>query len=360
MRHNKQSRSPLRHGFTLVELMMVIAIIGILVGMTVVGINAGARSIKRRAIALEVASLTQAVEAYKLKYGEYPPDGSNRAAFEAHFKGVFPNIDINPQTGEFARLYSVANSNFRDGGVMDPAESVVFCLGGYSNDPTRPFTGTGGPLTVDATTNQLIYNPDRNKGFFDFDEGRLVFDDEVSLGTLYNEGAPNGNPIGENDALPVYVPRGGKAPYVYFSASTYSFPIAGTNSHYYNHYKAAEIGGIARPYKSETQNRSVQMPTHSSTAVQAERFYRYMNDKSFQIISAGLDNDYGGDWDAQSRGLIYTNDSPAFFTFPSGAKLNIFSGPISDSGYINQSGGPSAQLDNVTNFSEGTLEATLP
>lgn len=348
MRTTGRTRAAGRRGFTLVELMMVIAIIAVLTGLTLTGINAGVKSIKRRAIAMEVLSLAQAVEAYKLKYGEYPPDGSNRAAFEAHFKGAFPNIVAT----EFAALYSVANSNSQSG-VMDPAEVLVFCLGGFSNDPTRPFTGPGGPLS-DAG-NGFQYNSDRTKGTFDFAQDRLtltvtgsvtVSNDEIVLGTMFE----NERRIDQSDALPVYSPRGLRAPYVYFASSTYSFPIVG--SYYFNHYKADNVGGVARPYKSNQLNTNVQ-PT---SLVNREKHYKYANDKSFQIVSAGLDDDYGG-----VRSLDYQDSTPVFFVFPTGGTLDVAgSGPKADSGYVNPSGGPSAQLDNVTNFSEGTLESTLP
>jgi len=345
-----------RRGFTLIELMMVIAIIAVLVGLTLTGINAAVKSIKRRAIALEVTGLAQAVEAYKLKYGEYPPDGSNRAAFEAHFRSAFPNI----LQSEFGVLVPpVANSNYPFG-VMDPAEALVFCLGGFSNDPTRPFTGPGGPLSA-GPYGSLQYNMERNSGVYDFAEERLTLavvggitvsnDEDASvLGTSFQDG----DPIGQSDLMPVYSPRGLKAPFVYFASSTYSFPIVGNNPprNYYNHYRAANVAGVARPYKSEQVNTNV-LP---NSMANRERHFRYVNDKSFQIVSAGLDDDYGGVFS-----LDFTDQTPVFFTFPTGATLDIVTGSSGGKGYINPtSGGLSSQLDNVTNFSEGTLESSLP
>jgi type II secretory pathway pseudopilin PulG len=319
--------------------MMVIAILAILVGLTVTGVNAARKSIQRRAIALEVAALAQAVEAYKLKYGEYPPDGSNRDAFNAHFRSIFPNI---LQSELELLVPPVATSNTVRG-VMDPAEALVFALGGFSNDPQRPFTGAGGPLVAGS----LQYNLDRNRGFYDFDEARLIFDDE----SLEKLGA---HPVNQVDQFPVYAPRGLKAPFVYFVANTYSYPIVPVTNpprNYYNHYRAENLGGAARPYKSDIINNAVQ-PTNIPNA---ERHFRYMNEKSFQIVSAGLDDDYGGVYP-----LIHSNETPVFFVFPNGATLDIVQRTKSGKGYVNPDGGPSAQLDNVTNFSEGTLESSLP
>jgi type II secretory pathway pseudopilin PulG len=338
----------------LVELLMVIAIIGILVGMGVVGINAGAKAIQKRAIALEVAAISQAVEAYKMKYGDYPPDGSSRAAFEAHFRKAFPNI----KPSEFGLLVPPLVNSQTPASVMDPAEALVFCLGGFSNNPQLPFSGAGGPFSK-ADGGGYQYNVDRSNGFFEFGQEKLTLglqgtatqsNDEVVLGT--------GN---QPDALPVYLPRGRTMPLVYFAASTYSFSVPqnlglpdGTLA--FNAYRGNNISGVARPYKSDNLNTSVLQPT---ARFQKERRYRYMNDKSFQIISAGLDDDFGG---VNSEWIVRPADlPPTFFRYPSGKQLNIDTGTEAGSNYQeSDGGGPSPQLDNVTNFSEGPLEDSLP
>ena len=114
----------------------------------------GLTAVKKKAIALEVQAIASAVNQYKNKYGDFPPDGSNAAAFERHFRKIFPQI----QASEFTTLY--ANVDPPSGApatvVMDPAEALVFCLGGYSSNPTQPFTGTGGPLSlVPGSTERL-------------------------------------------------------------------------------------------------------------------------------------------------------------------------------------------------------------
>jgi prepilin-type N-terminal cleavage/methylation domain-containing protein len=83
-----------RQGFTLVELLIVIAILGILVGLLSWGVNAARISILKRAQAAEMASISSAVEAYRTKYGDYPPDGTLWPVMEAHLRKAFPNILI--------------------------------------------------------------------------------------------------------------------------------------------------------------------------------------------------------------------------------------------------------------------------
>lgn len=331
-----------RNGFTLIEVLIVIAIIGVLTGLTITAISAGSRVVQARAIALEVASLEQAVEAYKTKFGSYPPDGSSSTAFQAHFRALFPNI----APSEFAALSSVANSN-SPAGVMDPAEALVFCLGGYSKSPTNPFTGPGGPLS--AIQGGYQYNVDRNEPFFEFALERLTID--TSGGTTISNDETNfrvlnaANSPMSNDVLPVYVPKGRSAPLVYFASATYRIDSPAV---YFNRYAGGF--GIARPYKSDQVNTKIAL---SNSLAQRDRYYLYMNDKSFQIIGAGIDDDFGGTMDV-------------FFRFPSGTPLDITQAPAAQPGganYAEASGstaGQVTQLDNVTSFSEGSLSDSLP
>lgn len=65
-------RRPRQQGFTLIELLMVIAVILILAGITF-GISRGVQNAQARAKAkAELAVISQALETYKSKYGDYP------------------------------------------------------------------------------------------------------------------------------------------------------------------------------------------------------------------------------------------------------------------------------------------------
>ncbi|MBX3422559.1 MAG: type II secretion system protein [Pirellulaceae bacterium] len=354
-------RTSHRRAFTLVELLMVIAIIGVIAGLAITGYNVASRTIQKRAIAMEVMNLAQAVESYKLKYDSYPPDGSSRAAFEAHFKGVFPNM----AQSEFTAVYRTANSHLhamdQDGisrtTVMDPAEALVFCLGGFSNDPQYPFTGAGGPILLDlpgpnstrvpVRSNRLNepnlrrqYNIDRNEGFFpmsldrltaivDPNQGIVISTDEAELFT-----GPGQTP--DADFMPTYKPRGKSTPVVYFSAATYSVGL-------YDLTNSTVDRGAAKPLRSDQINTNF-------TPSNPDKYYRFMNDKTFQIISAGLDDHFGG-----------SKLGTQLFFFPSGKRINVTdSEDIGGNYQESDSTGPSPQLDNVTNFSDGPLEDSLP
>ena len=70
-------RNGARHGFTLIELMVVIAIIAILAGF-IVALTAPAGEAKVRSrVTTELNGIKSAIEAYNKKYGFYPPDNPN-------------------------------------------------------------------------------------------------------------------------------------------------------------------------------------------------------------------------------------------------------------------------------------------
>lgn len=314
-----------RRAFTLVEVLIVVAIIGILMGLALVGVNAARKAIQARAIALEVTAIAQAVEGYKQKYQSYPPDGSSLAAFRAHFQQIFPNIP----NQEFLDLASVSKTPDTDG-IMDPAEALVFCLGGFSNDPSAPFTGRGGPLLKVGNTYQ--YNVDRNEGFFQFTQETLSLNSDGSAST--DEGDFG---TGTPDVLPVYRPKGRTVPLVYFSSNTYTG----------NNYSGTNISGV-KPLKSENLNSSIPWATNN------DKHYRFVNDKSFQLISAGLDDDFG----------MSSLSATQYYTFPSGKLIDVSNSDAinnaSSEGYQSSSGQPSSVVDNVTNFSDGSLKDSLP
>ncbi len=100
-----------KDGFTLIELLVVIAIIAILASL-VVGLSgmAGRKSTESR-VKAELEAIKTAIEAYKEKFGHYPPDNPDTPILN----GLYYEL-----TGV---LYSSTRGTFKDpmsGNVMDP------------------------------------------------------------------------------------------------------------------------------------------------------------------------------------------------------------------------------------------------
>lgn len=367
--HVHTVRTARRSGFTLVEVLVVIAIIGLLVGLTVPAVNLAYRTIKKRAIAMECQAVASAVEAYRTKYEDYPPDGADPTLMVRHLRKAFPNIaatEIALLTGSFPLPSGnplVASASLT-GSAMDPSEALVFFLGGFSNDPVFPFSGKGGPLLImdnsspakqvksnhdPALISSVQYNPDRQTPLYDFKQAQLTLEVLGSI-TASSDDAITGAAV---DLLPAYHPSGLKMPFVYFDSRTYQQTTIA------NRY-ATLSAGIVYPYRSTAVNTKY-FPSDASV-VSRNKYFRFMNEKTFQVIAAGLDDNFGG-----QDGLFYMfkpSSGEAAGSANSGDSLDLVATISSGTHptpqytrFMNANG--TAQSDNVTNFSDGTLEDSL-
>jgi len=66
--------------FTLVELLVVIAIVGLLSALVLGVGNAAIKQMKRSKVKAQLNELVTAIESYKQKFGNYPPDNTNNYA----------------------------------------------------------------------------------------------------------------------------------------------------------------------------------------------------------------------------------------------------------------------------------------
>jgi prepilin-type N-terminal cleavage/methylation domain-containing protein len=351
-------------GFTLVEMLIVIAIIGVLAGLLAWGVNAARVAILKRAQKAEIENLASAVERYREKYGDYPPDGSSWPVMEAHLRKAFPNILItelnllnpaNATNNAYVRNDNDTTGTHPLGGrVMDPAEALVFFLGGFSSDPQRPLSGPGGPLKPNPSlAGAYIYNTQRENAFFEFKSNRLTLSADGTISNdeiLYNQGVGN-------DLLPVFIGAGpsiqqGGVPITYFDSRTYQF------SGYYNFYVPGPVAtspNCARPFLANEVNTSF---------AGSPKPQRYANDRTFQIMNAGYDNLYG----CQSLSTVASNGL-FLFTSPGGVpcQLNtgngLFFAPASPPPikyYLTDFGNLRPVDDNTSNFIDGPTFAESP
>jgi prepilin-type N-terminal cleavage/methylation domain-containing protein len=286
-----------RSGFTLTELLVVIAIIAVLAGLALPAIFAAKTSFDRARIKMEVQAIEDAIEKYKSQYGDYPPDGSSWPIVEAHLRKIFPEIlttelaMLNPLVTSAVASNSPAGTarvvkNDYEGRVMDPAEAIVFFLGGYSSNKQKPLTGKGGPFLNVGTAVAPVwdYNPQRENGMFEFPIGQLKFRDEFERFPT----AAVSDPRRVDDLLPVYTGSIGGNPLVYFDSRTYQQPLRATPVPTYQYYSSnldstqVELHGAVRP-----------LLTINPVGPGAVRS-KFENSNSFQVHSAGLDGKYGG------------------------------------------------------------------
>jgi prepilin-type N-terminal cleavage/methylation domain-containing protein len=290
---NRQGRTI--RGFTLVEVLVVIAIIGILVGLLVPAIMAAQVRARQTVVKTEMQQIAMAIENLKSSVGQYPPDGTSTTDMQQYCKARWgrvywaatANYGATPPQVPFPTITPDTALCFWLGGAQD-SDNVAGAAPnfiGFSANPQNPFDGSAS--RVAAT--------------YDFPR------DTAPLRVVW-PGATSGLPAITTTTPPVYwnlyqcfppnrkdPSSGTYAPYLYLKAvaGSYNGDIqAGTNK--------------TSPYKDASG--------------------AFINPQSFQLLCPGLDGQYGS----------YTGGK--FPSYPGGTNYDQTNG-----------------LDDMTNFTNGSI-----
>ncbi len=379
----RSQRHPAASGFTLVEILVVITIIGILAATLIPAISNALGQAKTTAQRLEINALDQAVKAYEAKYGDYPPDGSSEAVLKRHMRKLFPRM----REPDITLMGKLVDDEAGNAAAMDRSEALVFFLGGFSKNIQHPVTGPGGPIELlsgatptktDTDITKYQYNATRDNSFFDFNTSRLTLNFDAhnknAVALKSNDEAQLGHTdavYGGNDLLPTYqAVQGDNAPIVYFDSRTYG--VVGTangGGNLYNGYYANSVGGV-RPYKS---GQAIKPPPYG-TEQAAFAAVAFQNPNTFQIVSPGSDLFFGKlVSEVNSNPCVSPLDSfvrPVHFTsagvpywpkagVATSSGLVFMDSDVGSKGFQDSlwGGGDkiNGNLDNVTNFTESSL-----
>jgi prepilin-type N-terminal cleavage/methylation domain-containing protein len=335
-------------GFTLTELLIVIAIIGVLSSLIAAAAFRAIVKARQARIQLELKNLTAALESFNTDLNAYPPNGMHdetaatinlvSSDFERLVKGAFPQIHPSELSvflalaGDTSPPTAVTSAPLEGG--MSAGEALYFWLGGFSSDPKFPLTGPGGPAYLKADGFQVFES--RNPRY-EFSYGRLgprTEDDELDYSAVrFVEYEPNmnGDTRPRRIALWRYVPEGSTQPYVYFDTSR-SRPAK---------YDMPAYNSSAFPDEPVIFPLLARRTGVPSSAPATARNLMFANNKKFQILHAGVDDAWGDFMPMGPESQSWMTDADAargdLILFPTGPFLDEVA-------------------DTLTNFTDGTLE----
>ena len=307
MKLNPENISPRhsRHGFSLIELLVVIVIIGILMALILPALNGARIRARITQVSTEISQLDNGIAKFKSAYNIEPPSslyvppigGSWNAADRSKVRSIWPQFD-------FATNGGLGAGDFH----LNGAECLVFFLGGVEDATTTP------PLVLGFSKNpRFPWSPagtNREGPFYEFENGRFVDVDSDSL-------------LEYIDPLPDQ-----KTPYAYFSSQGRSYTLVN------------DVDPM-RTLLSDQDDFDI----HGGTANLSDFSVVYLKTQtpaiphrpdSFQIISPGIDFSYG-------VGGVYSDGS------------ELVDRDLDSNSTLDPNELRAVEADNITNFSGGPL-----
>ena len=397
-----EGRGP--RGFTLVELVAVVLILAFLIALLLPALSGAVKTARNAAVGAEINQLAQALASFKSQYGDYPPSriylaengdfgtvppgtigGNNSGDITyaqlalrsvAALRKFFPRVVLNTSGGYIFGPNSLRWYDFNGNGVMDgpyilngheclafflggiplpnpvivPATSATtFSMTGFGKDPINPFSNNifSDPRPPFNGAANSMYSGNRQPPFFEFANNRLILD--PSNTTNVQQTSP-GVP-GYFDSLGNSLASGQVNFYAYFSAygnggyDPNDVNFAETDAAHIVAMLAFRVNfpilvpaitGVLNTARSSAPN-----PYTSGTTVPPTGVTSFLNPQSFQIISSGIDGQYGvgGQYTPNTTGEALPLDTSVPDPYnTSDTTIRV------------------RERDNVTNFHNGKLE----
>lgn len=361
-----------RTGFTLVELLVVITIIGILAALITVAASGALKKGRQTAIKVELDQISAALEKYKQDVaGSYPPNLQVDGVIidesqvlndvRRHLKQAFPRSNEPPELiaalAGLATNGSLLPSGDSLQGGMTAGEAIVFWLSGFSSDPKYPISGEGGPSyeipSLNNGDNHALDPIESRRWIYEFQVARLeprdadgYFDEADGRFIEYQIDLNNDNDFGDPGELRrinfwQYVPSNSTQPYLYFDTSRHPATVLSG---------ATVIGPFDPPASTvpglELHVHAVKKinPTWSAATAGAVPPVVCVNPDKFQILHAGVDDEWGAANHFELMSAHGVQDSGG--------------DPADPYDYLLYPDGPFSLdvADTIVNFTTGTLE----
>ena len=253
-----------RTGFTLVEMLVVIVVIGILMGLILVAVVPALFTTYNAAVTIEINQLGGGLEKFKTQFGFFPPcefdfdgdgdldlgtnpgptpDPEDLVTLKAYLRRIAPNHE--QDDNDIATWWTDV------GQYLDNDSIIVFWLGGLKKNAQFPLTNGNGGAAWDGFANG---DDPANYIFFDFDGSQLV--------------------DGLSPRVKSYMQaRYGEQPYVYYEWQRYTTA------------EFTDTAGIKYvPYRTIPE---------SPDPAGGPPWANYYNPSTFQIVAAGKDVIFG-------------------------------------------------------------------
>jgi len=325
-----------RRGFTLVEMLVVITIIGILAGLAIPAVIMARTRAKIAVVVMDIKQLEMACQAYKEKFGEYPPDfafvndpsatinAPARAIVLRHLAKAFPRYTPGVNGGVGWRgLRTDLSSAGIDADSLTPRTALAFWLGGVP-DPANNYLPSGFAANPTNPFQTPAQCPSRNNPFFDFDPTRLK--------PIWASGG------GATRAW-LYWPQG-----ITVDVTPGIDNVAGAITYFRAENGTYTVDGTTPKTQADANGTLGYVCPAIDTRLTAN--VSYINPKSVQIFSSGLDTKYG-----DPRSTLFPFGG---INFPvNGSSCTVLAFPTGENYQPNT-------YDDITNFSGGKLEDSIP